>query len=81
MFKLLLAYALLSLSKYLMIFNLGLKFISIIIVFLCLENLCYLTQLQLLAQRIALSWMVQKETDNTHCSGGILADDQVYVLS
>ncbi|KAF4394077.1 hypothetical protein G4B88_026046 [Cannabis sativa] len=27
-------------------------------------------------QRIALSWMVQKETDNTHCSGGILADDQ-----
>ncbi|XAR59134.1 DNA helicase [Bertholletia excelsa] len=27
-------------------------------------------------QRIALSWMVQKETANLHCSGGILADDQ-----
>ncbi|XP_068639756.1 helicase-like transcription factor CHR28 isoform X2 [Aristolochia californica] len=27
-------------------------------------------------QRIALSWMVQKETTNINCSGGILADDQ-----
>ncbi|GKV45870.1 hypothetical protein SLEP1_g52903 [Rubroshorea leprosula] len=27
-------------------------------------------------QRIALSWMIQKETSNEHCSGGILADDQ-----
>ncbi|KAF5188532.1 Helicase-like transcription factor chr28 [Thalictrum thalictroides] len=27
-------------------------------------------------QRIALSWMVQKETASVHCSGGILADDQ-----
>nr|GLL28836.1 helicase-like transcription factor CHR28 [Ipomoea trifida] len=27
-------------------------------------------------QRIALSWMVKKETMNPHCSGGILADDQ-----
>ncbi|KAJ6292496.1 hypothetical protein OIU78_024635 [Salix suchowensis] len=27
-------------------------------------------------QRIALSWMVQKETCSSHCSGGILADDQ-----
>ncbi|KAL7242527.1 hypothetical protein ACSBR1_014995 [Camellia fascicularis] len=27
-------------------------------------------------QRIALSWMVQKETATLHCSGGILADDQ-----
>ncbi|PIA25059.1 hypothetical protein AQUCO_12900001v1 [Aquilegia coerulea] len=27
-------------------------------------------------QRIALSWMVQKETVSVHCSGGILADDQ-----
>ncbi|KAK9065303.1 hypothetical protein SSX86_016686 [Deinandra increscens subsp. villosa] len=27
-------------------------------------------------QRIALSWMVQKETKNMHCFGGILADDQ-----
>ncbi|XP_047307734.1 helicase-like transcription factor CHR28 [Impatiens glandulifera] len=27
-------------------------------------------------QRIALSWMVQKETAGSHCSGGILADDQ-----
>eukprot|EP00268_Persea_americana_P048356 TRINITY_DN5101_c0_g1_i2.p1 TRINITY_DN5101_c0_g1~~TRINITY_DN5101_c0_g1_i2.p1 ORF type:complete len:1056 (+),score=215.09 TRINITY_DN5101_c0_g1_i2:242-3409(+) len=27
-------------------------------------------------QRIALSWMVQKETTSIHCSGGILADDQ-----
>ncbi|PWA97775.1 Helicase, C-terminal [Artemisia annua] len=27
-------------------------------------------------QRIALSWMVQKETKSMHCSGGILADDQ-----
>ncbi|CAN1221885.1 Helicase-like transcription factor CHR28 [Linum grandiflorum] len=27
-------------------------------------------------QRIALSWMVQKETSGFHCSGGILADDQ-----
>ncbi|OVA13197.1 SNF2-related [Macleaya cordata] len=27
-------------------------------------------------QRIALSWMVQKETVSLHCSGGILADDQ-----
>ncbi|XP_057513282.1 helicase-like transcription factor CHR28 isoform X1 [Actinidia eriantha] len=27
-------------------------------------------------QRIALSWMVKKETASLHCSGGILADDQ-----
>ncbi|XP_020095500.1 helicase-like transcription factor CHR28 isoform X3 [Ananas comosus] len=27
-------------------------------------------------QRIALSWMVQKECASLHCSGGILADDQ-----
>ncbi|CAO2166617.1 unnamed protein product [Urochloa humidicola] len=27
-------------------------------------------------QKIALSWMVQKETSSRHCSGGILADDQ-----
>ncbi|KAK9089384.1 hypothetical protein Scep_028466 [Stephania cephalantha] len=27
-------------------------------------------------QRIALSWMMQKETTGYHCSGGILADDQ-----
>ncbi|CAK7350660.1 unnamed protein product [Dovyalis caffra] len=27
-------------------------------------------------QRIALSWMVQKETSSLHCCGGILADDQ-----
>ncbi|KAL7606814.1 helicase-like transcription factor CHR28 [Lactuca sativa] len=27
-------------------------------------------------QRIALSWMVQKETKSMHCFGGILADDQ-----
>ncbi|CAN4105473.1 unnamed protein product [Withania somnifera] len=27
-------------------------------------------------QRIALSWMLQKETGSVHCSGGILADDQ-----
>ncbi|KAJ1285692.1 hypothetical protein BS78_03G296700 [Paspalum vaginatum] len=27
-------------------------------------------------QKIALSWMVQKETSSSHCSGGILADDQ-----
>ncbi|KAM7263381.1 hypothetical protein ACFE04_001064 [Oxalis oulophora] len=27
-------------------------------------------------QKIALSWMVQKETASLHCSGGILADDQ-----
>ncbi|KAF3337267.1 SWI/SNF-related matrix-associated actin-dependent regulator [Carex littledalei] len=27
-------------------------------------------------QKIALAWMVQKETRNPHCSGGILADDQ-----
>ncbi|XP_022142118.1 helicase-like transcription factor CHR28 isoform X2 [Momordica charantia] len=27
-------------------------------------------------QRIALSWMVQKETSSVPCSGGILADDQ-----
>ncbi|KAH9306253.1 hypothetical protein KI387_010657, partial [Taxus chinensis] len=27
-------------------------------------------------QRIALAWMVQKETNNMHCAGGILADDQ-----
>ncbi|CAL1372727.1 unnamed protein product [Linum trigynum] len=27
-------------------------------------------------QRIALSWMVHKETSGIHCSGGILADDQ-----
>ncbi|XP_065877305.1 helicase-like transcription factor CHR28 [Euphorbia lathyris] len=27
-------------------------------------------------QRIALSWMVQKETSSMYCSGGILADDQ-----
>ncbi|XP_074269916.1 helicase-like transcription factor CHR28 isoform X2 [Silene latifolia] len=27
-------------------------------------------------QRIALSWMVQKETTSVQCSGGILADDQ-----
>lgn len=33
-----------------------------------------------LGQRIALSWMVQKETASLHCSGGILADDQVYTI-
>ncbi|XP_027346533.1 helicase-like transcription factor CHR28 isoform X2 [Abrus precatorius] len=27
-------------------------------------------------QRIALAWMVQKETSSLYCSGGILADDQ-----
>eukprot|EP01018_Ginkgo_biloba_P022585 Gb_33076 [translate_table: standard] len=27
-------------------------------------------------QRIALAWMVQKETGNVQCAGGILADDQ-----
>ncbi|KAL5162799.1 Helicase-like transcription factor CHR28 [Glycine soja] len=27
-------------------------------------------------QRIALSWMIQKETSSLNCSGGILADDQ-----
>ncbi|KAK7400514.1 hypothetical protein VNO78_11723 [Psophocarpus tetragonolobus] len=27
-------------------------------------------------QRIALSWMVQKEASSSYCSGGILADDQ-----
>ncbi|KQK10005.2 hypothetical protein BRADI_2g51727v3 [Brachypodium distachyon] len=27
-------------------------------------------------QKIALSWMVQKEKSGSHCSGGILADDQ-----
>ncbi|XP_042519799.1 helicase-like transcription factor CHR28 [Macadamia integrifolia] len=27
-------------------------------------------------QKIALSWMAQKETASLHCSGGILADDQ-----
>ncbi|CAH9147175.1 unnamed protein product [Cuscuta epithymum] len=27
-------------------------------------------------QRIALAWMRQKETNSTHCRGGILADDQ-----
>ncbi|GLT75114.1 hypothetical protein SLA2020_468630 [Shorea laevis] len=27
-------------------------------------------------QRIALWWMIQMETSNRHCSGGILADDQ-----
>jgi hypothetical protein len=31
-----------------------------------------------LVQRIALAWMIQKETRNPHCSGGILADDQVF---
>ena len=28
-------------------------------------------------QRIALSWMVEKETSSVSCAGGILADDQV----
>lgn len=28
-------------------------------------------------QRIALAWMLQKETSSVHCLGGILADDQV----
>ncbi|KAL8157763.1 helicase-like transcription factor CHR28 [Apium graveolens] len=27
-------------------------------------------------QKIALAWMLQKETRSTHCAGGILADDQ-----
>ncbi|KAE9597142.1 putative DNA helicase chromatin remodeling SNF2 family [Lupinus albus] len=27
-------------------------------------------------QRIALSWMIKKETSSVYCSGGILADDQ-----
>lgn len=31
-------------------------------------------------QRIALSWMVQKETSSVPCAGGILADDQVSTL-
>lgn len=30
-----------------------------------------------LLKRIALAWMLQKETGSVHCSGGILADDQV----
>lgn len=40
-------------------------------------NINYLTDLAFICQRIALSWMVQKETTTMHCSGGILADDQV----
>lgn len=28
-------------------------------------------------QKIALAWMLQKETTSLHCLGGILADDQV----
>lgn len=36
---------------------------------LCL-NCCIL-------QKIALAWMLQKETRSLHCLGGILADDQV----
>lgn len=34
-----------------------------------------------LGQRIALSWMIQKETSCIYCSGGILADDQVDFLT
>ena len=29
------------------------------------------------SQKIALAWMLQKETRSLHCLGGILADDQV----
>lgn len=32
---------------------------------------------RIFGQRIALSWMVQKETSSVPCAGGILADDQV----
>lgn len=35
----------------------------------CTEYCCF--------QKIALAWMFQKETTSLHCSGGILADDQV----
>ncbi|GJX78639.1 helicase-like transcription factor CHR28 isoform X2, partial [Tanacetum coccineum] len=31
---------------------------------------------QVYLERIALSWMVDKETNNRHCVGGFLADDQ-----
>ncbi|GFZ03097.1 SNF2 domain-containing protein [Actinidia rufa] len=37
--------------------------------------LCYLDSPEI-DGRIALSWMVKKETASLHCSGGILADDQ-----
>ncbi|GFP98264.1 uncharacterized ATP-dependent helicase c23e6.02 [Phtheirospermum japonicum] len=35
------------------------------------------TEATLKHQRIALSWMVNQETNSTFCCGGILADDQV----
>lgn len=42
--------------------------------------MCSIKSNQSFEQRIALSWMVQKETASLHCSGGILADDQVDLL-
>ncbi|KAM0925834.1 hypothetical protein ACQ4PT_003975 [Festuca glaucescens] len=36
----------------------------------------YLSVPLLRHQKIALSWMLQKERNSSHCSGGILADDQ-----
>lgn len=38
---------------------------------------CLINFKWILGQKIALSWMVQKETASLFCSGGILADDQV----
>lgn len=35
----------------------------------------------LIIQKIALAWMLQKETASLHCLGGILADDQVVYLA
>ncbi|KAL1803552.1 hypothetical protein ACET3Z_032199 [Daucus carota] len=36
----------------------------------------YMTVSLLRHQKIALAWMLQKETKSPHCAGGILADDQ-----
>jgi hypothetical protein len=45
----------------------------------CISDVVQLISTKCSGQRIALSWMVHKETSGLNCSGGILADDQVDV--
>lgn len=63
----LLSVSLLRHQVYLCYFKISFYFVVIV---------CVLTTTFLL-KRIALAWMLQKETGSVHCSGGILADDQV----
>ncbi|MBA0747970.1 hypothetical protein Gogos_004829 [Gossypium gossypioides] len=48
---------------------------SCVFIYECYESSPNLSEL-VIGQRIALSWMTQKEKTGLHCMGGILADDQ-----